>query len=157
VRAQLSHHVETAVLVQQEVLEDHRSDEVFDLALDNHVVDDGVHEGEPLTGEMVAVLHSNENVSTRPENPHQLRQGGGINLTWSKPIGGHDDVIALIIDRNGPKSLHPAVDVVLEDPLGPGLTQHTQGGVQSVNVAVTMPTNLGPSSPVPAAKSRTLT
>ena len=149
VGARLPHHVEPPVLVQEEVLEHHWSDEDLDLALDNQVVDHGVHEGEPLTGEVVSVLHGNEDVAARSENSHQLRQGGGIDLTGSESVGGHDDVVRLVVDRDGAEPLHPAVDVVLEDPLSPGPAQHAQGGVQPVNVAVAVPPNLSPEQSSP--------
>ena len=42
-------------------------------------------------------------------------------MTRSKPIGGGDDIIGLIIDRDGTQTIKMSMDVVLEDVLISGL------------------------------------
>ena len=139
---ELPHHVEPSILVEEEVLEYHRSNEYLHLLLDNQVIDDSVHEGKLLAGDLVTILHGNEDVSTRSEHSQQLRQGRGIDLARCKAIGGGNDIIGLIIDRDGTKTIQVSMDVVLEDALGPGLAQHAKRGVQAINVAVSMAANL---------------
>ena len=56
-----------------------------------------------------------------PENSEQFWQGWGVDLTRSKPIGGGDDIIGLIIDWDGTKTIKMSMDVVLEDVLISGL------------------------------------
>ena len=90
---QLPHHVEPAVLVEEEVLEDDWTNQNLHLSLRDQIIDDSVHESELLTGDLVSILHSNDDVAPRsskdkfkkyftvlmleviPENSEQFWQG----------------------------------------------------------------------------------
>ena len=63
-----------SVLIKEKIFEDKRSNDNLDLLLDDHVVDDGVHQSEPLAGDVVSVLHSNEDVAAGSGHSQQFRQ-----------------------------------------------------------------------------------
>ena len=63
--SQLPHHVEPAVLVEEEVLEDDWANQNLHLSLRDEIIDDSVHESKLLTGDLVSILHSNDDVAPR--------------------------------------------------------------------------------------------
>ena len=113
----LPHHVEPAVLVEEEVLKDHGPHGDLEPPLSSEGVDLGVHEGELLASvlvtvlennvqtnistELIARLHDQDDVTPGPEDAEELGQGGGVDLAGGQPVGGHDDVIRLVVDGNG--------------------------------------------------------
>ena len=89
-----------------------------------------------------ADLHDHDDVAPGSEHSEQLGQGRRVNLARGEPVGAHDHVVALIVDGDGAQAIHMSLDVVLEDALGLGLAQHAEGAVKTINVTVSMTTNL---------------
>ena len=87
-------------------------------------------------------LHDHDDVASGSEHSEQLGQGRGVDLARGEPVGAHDHVVALIVDGDGAQTVNVSLDVVLEDALGLGLAQHAEGAVKTVNVTVSMTTNL---------------
>merc|ERR1712227_75539 len=118
-------HVELSRILQTEILKDDRPHQLCRPSF-NQVLNFGVEESELLALMLISL----------PHGPDQ------VDLTRGEPIGGHDHIVSLVIDWDGPERVYHGEDVVPVDSLLPGLSQHTKGGVQTINKLVAVLSNL---------------
>jgi len=138
----LTQHVEPAVTVEHEVLENNRPDGQFNLLLLDKVIDLGVHHCKAVTLCLIAILHGDEDVASRTENSEELMKRRWVDLTRSKAIGTDNGIIAVVIDWNGAEIVYSCMDVVLVDVLLSSLAQHAKGGVNTIDDSVAVGSNL---------------
>ena len=96
-------HVELARILQTEIIKDDRPEDQLCSSGLLEILDLIVHQGESLTLMMIALPHGPDQVTARPEDSQDLRDGAGVDLTGSEPIGGHDHVVGLVVDGDGAK------------------------------------------------------
>ena len=96
-------HVELARILQTEIIKDDRSEDQLCSSGLLEILDLVVHQGEPLALMMISLPHGPDEVTARPEDSQDLRDGAGVDLARSEPIGRHDHVVGLVVDGNGAK------------------------------------------------------
>ena len=93
-------HVELARVLQTEIIKDDRAEDQLCCSGLLEILDLVVHESKSLTVVMISLPHGPDEVTARPQDSQYLRDGAGVDLAGSEPVGGHDHVIRLVIDGN---------------------------------------------------------
>ena len=70
---------------------------------------------------LVAVLHGPQHVAAGPQHAQHLGQRVGIDLAGGEAVGHEQDVVGVLVDRDGAEFVDGGVDVVLVDALLSGL------------------------------------